>query len=133
MIEDATGNLKRTLGLKGRGRFNKPGRAGNGKWQNQQQQKLNAVLGKLSDGDRKVLNTVLKGRVTKKFGSVNQSASYTNVNGESVTRNKHIRSYCHNQERPLCLGCYQPGHFVRDCTSPVANGHPEGYKAPAPK
>lgn len=133
VIEDATGNLKRTLGLKGRGRFNKPGRAGNGKWQNQQQQKLNAVLGKLSDGDRKYLNTVLKGRVTKKFGSVNQSASYTNANGESVTRNKHIRSYCHNQERPLCLGCYQPGHFVRDCTSPVANGNPEGYKAPAPR
>jgi hypothetical protein len=104
-----------------------------GKWHNQQQQKLNAVLGKLSDGDRKYLNTVLKGRVTKKFGSVNQSASYTNANGESVTRNKHIRSYCHNQERPLCLGCYQPGHFVRDCTSPVANGTPEGYKAPAPR
>jgi len=131
VIEDATGNLKKTLGLKGRGRFNKPGRAG--KWQKQQQQKLNAVLGKLSDGDRKYLNTVLKGRVTKKFGSVNQSASYTNANGESVTRNKHIRSYCHNQERPLCLGCYQPGHFVRDCTSPVANGTPEGYKAPAPR
>jgi len=128
VIEDATGNLKRTLGLSGRGKFNKPGRSG--KWQ---KQRLNAVLGKLSDGDRKVLNTVLKGRVTKKFGSVNQSASYTNANGESVTRNKHIRSYCHNQERPLCLGCYQPGHFVRDCTSPVANGTPEGYKAPAPR
>ena len=128
VIEDATGNLKRTLGLSGRGKFNKPGRSG--KWQ---KQRLNAVLGKLSDSDRKVLNTVLKGRVTKKFGSVNQSASYTNANGESVTRNKHIRSYCHHQERPLCLGCYQPGHFVRDCTSPVANGTPEGYKAPAPR
>ena len=34
------------------------------------------------------------------------------------------------QEQPLCLGCYQPGHFVADCTSPVMNGVPAGYQAP---
>jgi hypothetical protein len=135
MVDDATQNLRKTIGLNGnRGRPNKPGNKGG--WQ---KKKLNAVLNKingngtLGEADRKLLNTVLKGGINKKYGSANQVSSYTNANGESVTRNKHVRSFCHAQEPPLCLGCYQSGHYVNKCTNPVAQGTPEGYKAPARK
>ena len=63
-----------------------------------------------------------------KYGSPAKVSTYTNAKGAPVTRNHHVRSYCH--ERGLCLGCYGTGHRVADCTEPVKGGAPEGYKPP---
>jgi hypothetical protein len=143
VLEDATQNLKKAIGLNNPKLTQTTGRGGGGnghgggksRWNKNRQ--LNAVLGKLNGSgnltaaDRAVLNQVLKGRVSKKFGSVGKSVNYQNANGEAVTRNKHVRSYCHTQNPQLCLGCYQTGHYVKDCTNAVAAGNPPGYKAPA--
>lgn len=55
--------------------------------------------------------------------------TYTNGNGQPVTRHNGIRSFCHQQSPQLCLGCFQPGHQVSACTAPVASGVPAGYTA----
>ena len=130
VVQDASGDLRdlvqKALGAPSPRQAGKP-RPTSKKWQHK---KLNAVLGRLSEADRSVLTQALKGRVTKKFGSANRMARYKNANGQAVERTKHVRTFCHRQEQPLCLGCYQPGHFVADCTSPVMNGVPVGYQAP---
>jgi hypothetical protein len=63
-----------------------------------------------------------------KYGSPAQVSTYTNAKGAPVTRNHHLRSYCH--VRKLCLGCYGTGHLVANCTEPVKGGAPEGYMPP---
>ena len=67
-------------------------------------------------------------RYSTKYGSPAKVSTYTNAKGAPVTRNNHVRSYCH--ERGLCLGCYGTGHRVADCTEPVKGGAPEGYMPP---
>jgi hypothetical protein len=64
-----------------------------------------------------------------KYGSPSKVTTYENASGAPVTRNNHIRSFCH--EKGLCLGCYGTGHRVAQCTEAVKGGAPEGYKAPA--
>jgi len=56
---------------------------------------------------------------------------YTNANGETVKRSKAIKTWCHRQTPKRCLGCYQPGHWVAECTNAVARGAPQGYVASA--
>lgn len=136
VVVDAATNFQKQLPLNDGGgkspkpRTGTPGGGGRGKWKSTDR-RLHAIYGKLNAGERAVLNQVMKGKVAKKYGSVNKPVSYTNANGESVTRNKNIRSYCHNQQPQLCMGCYQAGHRVAECTNAVAQGNPPGYKAPA--
>ena len=54
---------------------------------------------------------------------------YTNKNGDTVTRSKDMRSFCHkgNPEQNLCLCCFKPGHKVADCTSKPASGVPDRF------
>jgi hypothetical protein len=101
-----------------------------------QKNKLNVnKLNKFLKGRR--LSQLLKalgpkgGRVQKRFGAVDKVMTYTNANGETVERTKHLRSWCHQQKPGLCLGCYQTGHVVAECTNAVAQGAPHGYRAPS--
>lgn len=93
--------------------------------------KLAQLLGRLKGDDRAVLQQIMSGRVQKrtKPGSGDRTVSYRNANGESVVRTKAVRTFCHQANPGLCLGCYQTGHMVADCRNPVARGNPEGFRA----
>lgn len=93
--------------------------------------KLAQLMGRLKGNDRALLQQIMGGRVNKrKPGSGDKTVSYRNANGESVVRSKAVRTHCHQAKPGLCLGCYQPGHMVAECTNPVARGNPEGFRAP---
>ena len=76
-----------------------------------------------------VIKTPRRGAV-RRYGAVNKTVSYTNANGETVERSKHLRTWCHQQKPGLCLGCFKPGHLVAECNNAIVRGNPEGYRAP---
>lgn len=95
------------------------------------------LLGDVTKPARRQLNAVRQNRRAAarpnpgprtKYGSPQKVSTYTNANGNPVTRNNHIRSFCH--VKGLCLGCYGQGHQVANCTEPVKGGAPDGYRAP---
>jgi Retrotransposon gag protein len=79
-------------------------------------------------GGFKRLNQVLKalsGRVQK------PPTVHKNANGEIVNRSKGIKTWCHQQRPQRCLGCYESGHKVANCTNAVARGAPASFQAQA--
>lgn len=97
-------------------------------------QDQNGSLGRLM---KRTLNALAKvqGGGIQKPGKGRKPASppkpWVNGNGEPIpTRAKGVVRHCHLQNPQLCLGCYQPGHQVAQCTAPAATGVPEGYTAP---
>ena len=52
-----------------------------------------------------------------------------NAHGEPVVRSRQILAFCSAEYPKLCLGCYQPGHRVAECTHEVAEGNPPGMLA----
>lgn len=98
------------------------------------QDQYGGSLGKLM---KRTLNALAKvqGGGIQKPGKGRKPASppkaWVNGSGDTIpTRSKGVVRHCHTQNPQLCLGCYQPGHQVAQCTAPVATGVPEGYTAP---
>jgi hypothetical protein len=126
-VTDAMGTLSATIqtGAASTSKYRK-----NPRWQKKpghalSQKQISTVLNALG---------LQSGRVAKPqrgAGSAKRQAPkvYTTANGESVQRSSGVRSFCHTSQPPLCLGCYQPGHKVAECTAAVATGTPGGYSS----
>lgn len=88
-------------------------------------------LQSLKKGEMSKVLHILNGGGVQKTQPKRQGStkSYSNGNGEPVTRDHRVVRYCHMQSPQLCMGCYKPGHQVAQCTEPVAKGVPEGYSS----
>ena len=86
---------------------------------------------KRQNGGFKRLHQVLKA-LSVQSGRVQKAPTvFKNGNGQVVNRSKAVKSWCHQQRPQLCLGCYEPGHQVANCTNAVARGAPAGFQAQA--
>lgn len=83
---------------------------------------------------KRTLNALTRGGVQKPSnkgrGPAGSPKPWTNGKGDPLpVRSKGVIGFCHRSEPKLCLGCYQPGHQVAECTAAVVQGVPEGYAA----